>query len=212
MAMTDLSGVTGFWWWNEIHDHGLYRHFRPVVDFFGDYDRRQKGLVSQSARVQLLIERTQDNHTRAVYLPHPSRKGLMLYNSTELFAYFAHHNLHSTNVPVTDNEDLLYPQAHSTYLELPVELAEGRYRIEFWDTFSGSIVESSTVDLASPQKGTRHLKLFPFRADIAMKLFAIDGNHRNTVALKEICADPAIMASETDRVATSYASTAPAQN
>ncbi len=51
MSMTNLSGVTGFWWANEMDQGELYEHFGSLNAFWHGYDRRNCNLKTQEATI-----------------------------------------------------------------------------------------------------------------------------------------------------------------
>lgn len=170
LAMTDCAGCTGFWWWNEVDHKNLYEEYRALTLFLSGHDRRGKNLTS--SRPAMSISTTpRDAQQTAGFALHPTRSAVMLSGETEAFAYIYHHLMDATNVQKID--DPRFEQATNTYVSLPSGLQSGTYRIEFWNTFDGSIIESFRRNLDGDASVERRVPLPRIRTDVAMKAIRI---------------------------------------
>lgn len=170
MSMTDLAGVTGFWWSNEVDQEDLYKHFAAVARFWDSYDRRARHLVSSEAVVSIpIVNADGDRAAHTEFVTHPTRRALVLSNDSEAFGYIYHHHANTANVPVGKGR-ILFPLESEAWLELPEDLLTGTYAIEFWDPATGSKIHEreETIDPSSP--GTSRIKLPDFRVDLSFKL------------------------------------------
>lgn len=168
MSMTDLSGVTGFWWANEIDRGDLYRRFAPIHRFWKDYDRRGKKLLCDEGTVVLpLHDASQPEDSPPEFVPHPTRRAIVLANQSEVFAYIYHHHANSADVPIHNN---LFPIEREALLSLPQSLLAGTYVLEFWNPDSGTVVLQRTRQLDPSVPDTLLIELPEFRVDLALKV------------------------------------------
>lgn len=171
MAMTDLSGVMGFWWWNEIDQTDMYHHFAALARFLQGRDLRQREFRCEEARVLRSWQSTGGEElVVANKVIHPVRSGTILFDSNEAYIYVYHDSINSarTNIPLSYPS--LFPEATGCYIELPQGLMDGRYEVEFWDPLSGALWETSTLILDERNASSRRLPLPNHRIDCALKL------------------------------------------
>ena len=166
IAMTDCGGTTGYWWWNEIDDANLYGDFNALHRFLSGYDRRGKHLKSRQGRVAKKL----DLAGNARFASHPTRSALVLSNETELFAYVYHRLMNSGLIAPASPEDPRFELSKDSYLQIPEDIREGKYKVEFWNTTLGEISETREIVLQSPGETPRYLELLPLRIDVAIKL------------------------------------------
>ena len=170
LAMSDCGGSTGFWWWDEVDNANLYPYYGSIHSFFDGFDRRGKHLKSTQSSVSVAIRsRDRARNGQSEFVPHPSRAALMLSNDREGFAYVYSHFMNAGYIAARRMDDLHFDQAEDVYLALPSDLREGRYHVEFWDTFRG--VPVAREELRVSGAGPRRLRLVPFRSDLAVKLW-----------------------------------------
>ena len=168
MSMTDLSGVAGFWWSNEVDRANLYHRFTPIHRFWKGYDRRGKNLSCGEGNVVLPLRNGSESEgALPEFAPHPTRYATVLSNQSEAFAYIYHHHANSSDVPINS---LLFPLESEALLELPQSLIGGEYAVEFWDPDSGTIIQQRNLRLDSSVPDTRRIQLPNFRVDLALKV------------------------------------------
>lgn len=163
MSMSELSGVTGFWWWIDLDHANLYGNFRALSAFWNGVDRRNKGLTSRICPVRFRMPIEKD---RQEIIPHATREAILLANDSELYGYIYDLHMNMGNVPAARHADVRYTGHTEFFVDLPPQLKAGRYRIEYWDTFKGAILETDEVTVG--EKG-----LLPVRncgTDVALRM------------------------------------------
>lgn len=174
LALTSCAGSTGFWWWNEIDQAELYRHYHALHNFLDGYDRRGKKLKSFQCDVLTKISSLdQSSSISASFVTDPARSALMLCNETEGFTFVYSQLMNYGFFDSAHIDDFRFDQATNTYLSIPDILLEGKYRIEFWNTFQGEIIESHEEHLMGPGGENRRIAVRPFHSDIAIKLMRV---------------------------------------
>jgi hypothetical protein len=169
VSMTELGGLSGFWWTNRLHQSNMYHHFSALRNFWGDYDRRNKNLRSIELPVLLEFQFAGEEKLEA-FSKHPMRNSLGLCNEDAVFAYVYHHHANTSDVPALSSDSILFPIEREAWLRLPECLQSGSYTVEFWDTYQGKLVLSRTEYLSEPTQGDRQIKLPEFRVDLAVKI------------------------------------------
>jgi hypothetical protein len=97
------------------------------------------------------------------------RDGLVLYNKNELFAYIYSRGINrkkNSTVP-RGFEDPSFPESGPGKLTAPEELADGRYTLEYWNTFTGKPVKTSTVTIGGRD---RSIPIMSHHVDLALKM------------------------------------------
>ncbi len=163
--MSNISGITGYWWWNLIDAYDLYYHFKAVAAFAEGEDRRGKDYVSARADLKFPAGGSSSLRSR--------RRGLVLYNRHELFAYIYSQaiNTHNRSTVVNSFTDPTFPESGAGALEAPITLANGRYRLEYWNTFTGKLIKTGTITLADSK---RKIPIISHRVDLALKVKSLD--------------------------------------
>lgn len=165
LSMSELSGITGFWWADAIDQSNLYHLFGAVHRFWGTYDRRGKELRSQLVDVSLLSSNPlKTDNSSEVFIKHPTRGAVALANSTEGFIYVYHHDANTCDVPASN--ELLFPVEEDAWIALPDSLPGGVFDVEFWDAGTGQMLSQALAVHARE----RHIPLPRFRVDLAIKL------------------------------------------
>jgi hypothetical protein len=171
--MTNLAGVTGFWWWNTIDMDNLYSTFGALARFNAGEDRRGKDYRSERARVLIEFSPFSKGET-PVFAPHPREMAVVLFDGRSLRGYVYCHEINDPKYsrPSAGFEDSTFPESGSCSLALPDGLSAGRYRVEFWNTFKGEPFETTEVTIA--EGVDRMLRLPPHRVDLAWKVDRLD--------------------------------------
>jgi hypothetical protein len=156
-TVVPMAGTAMFWWWNFVDDRNLYFHYKPVALFNEGEDRRQKSWRLTSARVRHGEERHED---LAV---------LGRQNQTEAHLWVYDTQVFSRN----DGERYRRPPAFVGSVLVVPGLESARYRVEFWDTYSGKVTETQEVDFTAPEAADSRdfrVPLPKVQADLAVKI------------------------------------------
>ena len=161
IAMTRTGGVTGYWWWNLLDTRNLYPHFKAVAAFMKGEDRRGKDYRSERALLQFVGKGVRNDMGE--------RDGLVLYNKNELFAY-----IYSRGINRKDNstvprgfEDPSFPESGPGKLIAPEDLADGKYTLQYWNTFTGKPIRTDTVTIGGRD---RSIPIMSHHVDLALKV------------------------------------------
>ncbi len=147
-----LAGTPFFWWWTVADDQDLYRQYKPLELFLEGDDFRRPGTTVQTDDTvehdSLRLELVSFGDSRV--------RRLWIYN-------------HWTTLRVPDSPYPVEPRSATLTVS---GLDDGRYRVEYWDTRRGGLVEPPQV----VQSNDRKLKLaLPgFRRDIACRIKPAD--------------------------------------
>lgn len=167
-AVSDLSGVTGYWWVHEIEQSHLYPHFEALSRFLAGLDRRGQRLRSSLTGLSLRLPGSATAED-VVYVTDPVHKGLVLCGESQALAYIVHRDADSANAPIHGGQ-MRFAIADDRYFFIPHELSAGQYIVEFWDTFSGRILETSRIQIDAEGDESRWIRVIPFDVDIALKI------------------------------------------
>jgi hypothetical protein len=161
MTMTRCAGTAGFWWWNFLDAENLYPHFKAVAAFMKGEDRRGKDY--QSCRAALSFPNAEEAGDFG------ERAGILLYNENELLAYIYSKamNRRNTSVAAKNFDDTAFPKSGEGRFEVPDVLKNGRYVLEYWNTFDGRRIRALDVKLSD---GQRTAPVADHRVDLALKL------------------------------------------
>jgi len=138
-----LAGCTGYWWWLHVHFKDRYPHYRAAARYMAGEDRRGQDLRTATPPV----------HSPQGYL---RARALRSDRVAYVWVY---------NPRIVRDLDAASP-VEGARLDLP-DLAPGRYRIEFWNTFTGEVV--ARRDLAT-DGATLRIELPTVDKDIALKI------------------------------------------
>lgn len=171
MSMTEMAGISGFWWAQEIENGDLYNHFTGVSRFWTNYDRRKKGLRSSELSVWVThsINGTSST-TSSDFFEHPTRNAISLASKTEGFVYVYDHGASSLSITRSNGSEYLIPLERSAWLQLPSELVSGNYQLEFWDTKSGKLI-SFRKHFVNFNEKSKFIHLPTHRTDLAIKFW-----------------------------------------
>ncbi len=147
-----MAGTAMFWWWNYVDVENLYSAYMPVVEFNKGEDRRGKDWQLSSAQVR-----------SASGSLHDELRVLGRQNSTE-----AHLWVYDSVIFNEDSGERYRRPPTFSGLSLTVpNLAAGKYRVEFWSTTTGKIVDAKTVET---QGETLKTPIPDVKADLAVKV------------------------------------------
>jgi len=148
-ALSGLSGTAMFWWWEDIDAKDAYRHYRPLARYLADIPFTTAGFKQAAATASR-------PEVRVVGLQGRERAYLWLISAEATWA------------------DHLDPDARpSTLRGLNVQvkdLAPGVYRVQWWDTNQGQVVQEAQAQVIS---GVLELAVPQFKCDIACKILPV---------------------------------------
>ena len=148
-AFSGASGTALFWWWDQLDRQDAYRHYRPLATFLSDVSFAGLQHVSTTIggdRVRVLGYRGND------------RAYLWLADSRATWWNLVEQK--QTPEPIEGTE-----------LEIS-GLAPGEYRVQWWDTNEGKIIQQQSHDVSqSPLR----LKAPSFSRDTACKVVRSGG-------------------------------------
>ena len=150
-TVVPMAGTAMFWWWNFVDEKDLYFHYKPVALFNAGEDRRGKDWKLTSA----VVRRGAELHGELQVLgrQNPTEAHLWVYDAL----------IFSQN----DGERYRHPPSFvGSTLEVP-GLEPGKYRVEFWNTYSGKVTGIREVDHRS---GDFRVPLATVQADLAVKI------------------------------------------
>ncbi len=146
-----LAGTPLFWWWQLIEEQNLYPMYRAVSRFMEDVDRRDPAL--QPRVVQLAFD-------GADPVPAGQAGGMCLASPRLVLGWvFLRPCFQRNGAPLEQ------PLENLT-VTVP-ECADGIYRVEYWDTQTGTIIQRNDVRAANDRL---ILDLPPLRQDVAFKI------------------------------------------
>ncbi len=138
-----LAGATGYWWWLHVHYQDRYAHFRAAARYMAGEDRRGQDLGPAQPPV----------HSPSRYL-----RARALKSDKVAYVWVYDPRIH-------DDLDDGRP-VEGARLDLP-DMDPGRYRIEFWNTYTGQITARRE---ANHDGGTLRIDLPTVDKDIALKI------------------------------------------
>jgi hypothetical protein len=145
-ALSGLSGGAFFWWWEVLDKNNAYTRYRPVANFVAD-------IPFTTAQLEPLNFTTENERARVVALRGKDR----------VYAWISNPQAAWWNWVVDKIKPAVVKQETFTV----DQLTPGAYRIEWWDTQAGKILEERTIESA----GARVQIAIPdFERDIALKL------------------------------------------
>jgi len=162
------AGTPFLWWHDFIHVNNYYPHYQGVARFMSDIDPRGKGFVDRDIIADPLQLLPFTAPGFPLVAPNRSSivEGLSTGNSRELYGWiYVRFKVHA------------YPEANPynekvAGLKLQFDnrrMAPGVYRLEFFDTMTGKILQAQTV--AVDANGRLPEIIIPaFSVDIAFKL------------------------------------------
>lgn len=142
--MTPLAGSPQFWWWNLVDEENLYFHYKALASFTEGEDRRGKDLQQKTVAVE-----EETGHLSAIALGNSNTAYVWVYNF-----------LTALRIPA---EKKLFGNAQI----IVNDMENGKYRIEFWDTYTGKIAGEK---ISYADNGILKVKLPDIETDIACKI------------------------------------------
>jgi hypothetical protein len=142
MAVSPLSGATGFWWWPHVHFRDRYSLLSSIIPYINDRNRPAEG-----------ISRVHGSLTRARDLL------VLAYGRSDWGAdcYVYHRQL---------PYDIASPPSVDAGVNLKLNgLKPGFYAVKFWDTWKGSVISQIEVTALN---GIVEVDLPAFKGDIAV--------------------------------------------
>lgn len=147
--MTHTAGTPLFWWFQFIESDDLYWNFKALAAFHKGEERRGQGMVSRVL--------TTDSFTR----PHYDLGALALQSPTKAYVWV---------YSQSSMERMPAPQLAPRFKDIALRLAgftPGKYRVEVWDTYAGTILAASDV---ATEGSYLPIALPEFRTDCAIKV------------------------------------------
>ena len=141
-----FAGVALHWWWNFVEGADLYDHYRGLSRFALGIDRIAKDYHPVRPKVsgpgeQLFASGMQDADSGFYWVYHP-----------DLFEHWRE-----------------VPTVNGAIVRL-AGLAPGRYRVDFWDTLAGAIIDTREVTLT----GNDDILLPKVARDLALKIHRLE--------------------------------------
>jgi hypothetical protein len=158
-AFAGTSGTTMFWWWDQLDRQDAYGHYRPLAAFLADVSF--EGLQQTRATVfslgvlkdneQLCLLGYQGNDSAYVWLFNPQATWW--------------------NLVIEKQRQGASPLGQPTEIKgttINIQgLQPGDYRVEWWHTYEGKIIEKEQVSFMG---GALRVLVPPFSRDIACKI------------------------------------------
>jgi hypothetical protein len=161
LLMTRAAGAAGFWWWNLVDAQDMYGTFGAIHNFMEGEDPR--GWSTSTRHCQLRLREP----------PPPDwpfwRDALVRCGDRKLWAYVYNHaiNMHKSSTPPSGFEDPEFEPCGIASVRIPERLEPGNYKIEYWDTFTGKPIDSTTVKIT---EDAHWIPIRDHRVDIALKM------------------------------------------
>ncbi|MCX7046764.1 MAG: hypothetical protein NTX50_14920 [Candidatus Sumerlaeota bacterium] len=154
-ALSGLSGTALFWWWDDIDAKNAYRHYRPLSIWLADIPFTTAGLKDATATLSYSQSPAPpaDSAVRLIGLQARDQAYLWLLNPQATWADHLDPNAKPSDV---------------SGLTLQVTgLQPGAYKIQWWDTQDGKIIqETNAISTAGVLKTAAPV----FNRDIACKI------------------------------------------
>jgi hypothetical protein len=124
-AMSGAYGTAMFWWWEQLDQHGAYRHYKPLAGFLAD-------VPFTTAGFQELLAKTSDAKLRVVGLMGKDRAIFWLFNPQAAWWNRL-------------QEKIVAFEIGDATVEI-TGLQPRRYTVQWWDTEAGKPAHQQTVD------------------------------------------------------------------
>ena len=143
-AFAGVSGTTLFWWWDQLDRQDAYGHYQPLAAFLADV--RLAGLeklnaTSSNEQIRLL--------------------GYQGNNCAYIWVFNRQATWWSSVIEKQEPKEIRDAKISIHNLEA------GNYRVEWWHTREGKIIDQSQV---APAEGALQIVVPPFSRDIACKI------------------------------------------
>jgi len=150
--LTEGAGTPLFWWYDVVDVNNLYPYYKAFAAYTKGEDRR--GLSGTTAPLTLT------SSTSGAVLGYsyrwPTGAYAWVYNDAAM-----------RSMPPEGER----PHQEGIEAVIP-ELAPGKYRVEYWNCYTGAVDKTEDVDVT---KHSLHLAFPPFVNDMAVKVKKIDG-------------------------------------
>ncbi|RMD75566.1 MAG: hypothetical protein D6820_14480, partial [Lentisphaerae bacterium] len=159
--MSKLSGATGYWWWNLLDSANLYPHYRAFSRYIQGEDRRNyQKLKTSQPRL---------NFPELLMLDNADRHARILYSRNTLWGYIFNTkiNRERTSIFPRSFDDKRFEASGIGILELPADFENGKYSLEYWNTFTGQVIDKFNITIDATHKT---IPIMSHRVDLAIKL------------------------------------------
>lgn len=143
-ALSGVSGTAMFWWWELLDEQGVYRHYKPLVEFLSDMhpaDLQPTTATTSEPRLRIVGQQDQDR----------------------AYLWLANRQATWWDLVVEKRE----PDAIDSAAIVIEGLKPGRYSVLWWDTQEGAPVHRET---AAVDEGPLELTAPSFTRDLACKI------------------------------------------
>ncbi|MCM8815636.1 MAG: DUF5060 domain-containing protein [Candidatus Omnitrophica bacterium] len=147
-AHLEFAAVPLFWWHNFIEDKNLYFHYKALTNYLRDIDR----LIDTFESKTVTITGENLENLKSLCLASKQKAIIWIYSRDRLKRPPS-----DADLPITKNN------------KCSIEgLNQGDYVIEFWDTYSGKIIQKIRE---SSYDGTLNFSLLEINKDFAIKIY-----------------------------------------
>jgi len=150
-AFAGTSGTAMFWWWDQLDRQDAYGHYRPLAAFLADVSFA--GLQQTRATVSSLGVLKDNEQLRLLGYQGNDRAYVWLFNPQATWWNLVIEKQQPTEIK-------------GTTIEIQ-GLQSGDYRVEWWHTYEGKIIEKERVSF---MEGALRVSVPPFSRDIACKI------------------------------------------
>ncbi|HYG77976.1 MAG TPA: hypothetical protein VEK08_23425 [Planctomycetota bacterium] len=146
-----LAGATGYWWWLHLHYDNKYGEYKALANFVAGEDFRP---AADEAPFEPLV--------RGIDSPDGNLLGRAMKSDRRLYLW-----IHHQRTPYGDH----VPDCPGGKLKVG-SLKPGAYTIEFWNTYTGEIIEqrAAKVELIDGKPSSIDVDLPVVKRDIAVKI------------------------------------------
>ena len=148
-TLSGLSGTALFWWWDRLDPRDHYPHYRPLADYVAD-------IPWTTARLRAITAKGSDPQVRVVGLQGDDRAYCWLFDSAASWENVVIRK----QQPVSRNDDRIDVGG----------LQPGVYRVQWWNTRSGEVVQQERLMLKQP---VLELAVPQWQRDIACKIVPV---------------------------------------
>jgi hypothetical protein len=157
-VMTQLAGVTGFWWFNLVDYHDLFPQYRAIASFMEGEDLR--GTLYVTERWPVVFLGSKKGEVRMAI-------GKSTTDRAFVYVYPVSISDDSNSKVATGFEDPSFPLSGKGWLAVPDRLKSGLYKQQLWNTFTGERFAEHEIKLTDTR---REVPVPSHRVDLAMKL------------------------------------------
>jgi hypothetical protein len=132
-ALSGVSGTALFWWWDRLDPRNHYPHYRPLADFVAD-------IPWTTAKLRAITATVSDPQVRAGRLQGDDRAYFWLFDPAASWE----------NVVIRKHQPETMTVSRSTW----AACSRASYRVEWWDTRTGEVVQQERFRWSSPCCGS----------------------------------------------------------